>query len=205
MKKWVQKSLMVTVAVLTFGFITPSHDIWQQLQTDNSNYNTIDELKASIPKSPTLEDFKDIHFDVDVAIAQDPSISIDELKLAAKEQAYIKFGSRIAPKIGDEFDERIYPKMLEAIDMTVARLDDEKVHQLAITEYPSGHYKERIFHIKDNKTEQDIIRFHVRTENRVDDGYYYNFHYHTFEDQFAAHYNLGEIYWSKDTPPKWLS
>lgn len=203
MKKWVQKSLMAAVAVLTLGWISPSHDIWQQLDNDKSTYSTLDDLKASIPKSPTIEDFQDIQF---VAPVEDVVVSpIDGLKDAAKEQAYIKFGSRIAPKIGDEFEMNIYPKMLEAIDMTVARLDQETINQLAITEYPSGHYKERIFHIKNSATNEDIIRFHVRTENRLDEGYYYNFHYHTFDDAFATHYNLGEIYWSKNMPPKWLS
>jgi len=203
MKKWIHKSIMVTVAVLTLGLISPSHDIWQQFEHERSNYATLDELKALIPKSPTIDDFQDIQFDV--ALDEQTGPSIDDLKLAAKEQAYIKFGSRIAPKIGDEFEERIYPKMLEAIDMTVARLDDETLKQLAITEYPSGHYKERIFHIKNSVTQRDVIRFHVRTENRVDEGYYYNFHYHTFEDQFATHYDLGEIHWSKNKPPQWLS
>lgn len=203
MKKWIQKSLMAAVAVVTLGAISPSHDFWQQFDSDKSTYSTLEELKASIPKTPSIDDFQDIQFDV--VLDEPKAPSIDDLKLAAKEQAYIKFGSRIAPKIGDEFDERIYPKMLEAIDMTVARLDDDMLQQLAITETPSGHYKERIFHIKDSVTQGDIIRFHVRTENRVDEGYYYNFHYHTFDDQFATHYDLGEIFWSKNTPPKWLS
>lgn len=203
MKRWMQKSIMATVAVLTLGLISPSHDIWQQFDSEKQDYRALDELKASIPKAPSIEDFQDIQFDV--AIDEQVGPSIDDLKLAAKEQAYIKFGSRIAPKIGDEFEERIYPKMLEAIDSTVARLDDETVKQLEITEQPSGEYKERIFHIKNSVTHRDIIRFHVRTENRVDEGYYYNFHYHTFEDKFATHYDLGEIFWSKNTPPKWLS
>ena len=204
MKKWIQKSLMAAVAVLTLGIISPSHDIWQQLDIDRSTYSTLDELKASIPKSPTVEDYQDILF-----VASEDTVAvaspIEGLKDAAKEQAYIKFGSRIAPKIGNEFEENIYPKMLEAIDMTVARLDQDTINQLAITEYPSGHYKERIFHIKNSTTKEDVIRFHVRTENRLDKGYYYNFHYHTFEDAFATHYDLGEIYWSKNMPPKWLS
>lgn len=203
MKKWIQKSLMATVAVLTLGAISPSHDFWQQFDSHKSSYSTIDDLKASIPKTPTIEDFQDIQFDVVLDEKSGPSI--DDLKLAAKEQTYIKFGSRIAPKIGDEFDERIYPKMLEAIDLTIARLDDETINQLAITEQPSGHYKERIFHIKNSVTQRDIIRFHVRTENRIDEGYFYNFHYHTFEDRFATHYDLGEIQWSKNKPPQWLS
>ncbi len=62
-----------------------------------------------------------------------------------------------------------------------------------------------MFNIYDEQTGKDLIRFHVRTENRPGEGYYYNFHYHTAEDQFATHHNLGDVYWSKNTPPKWLS
>ena len=32
MKKWLQKSLIITVALLTFGVITPGHEIWTGLQ-----------------------------------------------------------------------------------------------------------------------------------------------------------------------------
>ena len=31
MKKWFQKSIIITVALLTFGLISPSHFIWEQI------------------------------------------------------------------------------------------------------------------------------------------------------------------------------
>ena len=76
---------------------------------------------------------------------------------------------------------------------------------LSITEYPSGDYAEKMFHLSDKVLGKDLIRFHVRTEKRPLDGYFYNFHYHTAEDGFTVHHSLGDIYWSKNTPPKWLS
>ncbi len=55
----------------------------------------------------------------------------------------------------------------------------------------------KIFNITNSQTGSDLIRFHVRTEKRPQEGYYYNFHYHSAEDDFMAHNNLGDIYWEK--------
>ena len=81
----------------------------------------------------------------------------------------------------------------------------ESLNYIKITEQPSGNYSEKIFNLSDGASGKELIRFHVRTEKRPLEGYYYNFHYHTYEDRFVAHHNVGDIYWSKNTPPKWLS
>lgn len=190
MKNWIQKFLVSAVAVVTLGVITPSHTIWNNLINEQASaksqyanhtvqHTTTDYLETSYP-------FQDI-----------------DLIAVAKDQSYQKFGSKIGPKIQNEFDSIIFPKMQEAIDQTVANMPNA-VH-LSITENPSGNYSEKIFNVFNVATGEDVIRFHVRTENRPFDGYYYNFHYHTSEDDFASHYDLGEVYWSKNTPPKWLS
>lgn len=196
MKKWLQKGLVISVALLTFGLITPNHEIWDTLEQDRSKGAEI-QGSTIFPTTEfvALEEFQ----------YEDDSDVASLLLSAAKEQSYLKFGSRIAPKIGEEFDTYIFPKMQEAIETTVARLDDETVQSIAISERPSGAYSEKIFHISNEQSGQDLIRFHVRTENRPQDGYFYNFHYHTFEDHFAKHHNLGEIFWAKNTPPRWLS
>ena len=200
MKKWLQKGLMISVAVLTLGIIAPNHEIWHHLEEGKEprTYTPdVNNVAAAVQLDQLPTDQQDT--------VDDPQQLVQTMKAAAKEQAYIKFGTRIGPVIGDDFETRILPKIEEAIDVTLARLDQDTMRSLSITERPSGNYSEKIFHIKNEQTKQDVIRFHVRTENRLDDGYYYNFHYHTFEDQFAKHYDLGEIYWSKNTPPKWLS
>lgn len=201
MKKWLQKGLMISVAVLTLGIIAPNHEIWNHLEEGK-------ELRTYTPNGNNVASavqLDQLSTDMQEETADEPQQLVQTMKTAAKEQAYIKFGTRIAPVISDDFEERIFPKMEEAIESTVARLDNDTMRSLSITEKPSGNYSEKIFHIINSQTKKDVIRFHVRTENRLDDGYYYNFHYHTFEDQFAKHYDLGEIYWSKNTPPKWLS
>ncbi|MBO2537051.1 MULTISPECIES: YpjP family protein [Rummeliibacillus] len=197
MKNWLQKLLVSTVAVLTLGLITPSHAIWENLLEHNNNHRT--QLSK---QSTATENYIDT---VQVHEAEDAEAVSEAVLAQAKEQAYVKFGSKIGPKISNEFDNIIFPKIEEVIHMTLDNVNQEEMKNLAITEKPSGNYSEKMFHIYNASTGKDVIRFHVRTENRPFDGYYYNFHYHTYTDQFASHYDLGEIYWSKNTPPKWLS
>lgn len=191
MKKWFKKSIIITVALLTFGLISPDHLIWEQLLD---------------PKNPEKSLFSDTeslrHKQVSLLEEQDFK---DSISIAAREQAYIKFGERIGPVIRNEFDDVIFPRIQEVINTTVSNTEPEKVVNLAITEQPSGEYHEKIFHIYNNDTRKDLIRFHVRTDKKPQEGYYFNFHYHLAKDNYAKHYALGEIYWSKNTPPKWLS
>ena len=202
MKTWVKKSIVIMVAFLTFGLITPTHEIWEAFDQNPSN-------RASIgPSSGTRTALAAEHEnsgDEQLQI-QEEAIDYNALLVdAAREQSYIKFGTKIGPKISNEFDSIIFPKMEEAIAMTVANLDDQTAASLTISERPSGNYGEKIFNVINNETGTDLIRFHVRTEKRPQEGYYYNFHYHSVEDNFMAHNNLGDIYWEKNTPPKWLS
>lgn len=195
MKKWMQRFLVVSVAFLTFGVINPNHEIWHNLE---------DDFKPNRLQEPSANDISSA-IQLDTMLYEENTSIAESLKGAAKTQSYIKFGPRIAEKISGEFDTRIFPKMEEAIDMTLARLEDDKIQYLTITENPSGDYAERIFNIREQGSKVDLLRFHVRTENRPNEGFYYNFHYHTKEDNFVTHYNLGEIYWSKNMPPKWMA
>ena len=82
---------------------------------------------------------------IDVTEIQQETIDYGSLLVdAAKEQSYIKFGTKIGPKISNEFDTIVFPKIEEAIAMTVARLDDESLASLTITEKPSGNYGENL-------------------------------------------------------------
>ncbi len=194
MKKWFQKSIIITVALLTFGLISPNHLIWEQL------LDTKNPTKSIASDANTVE-FEQVSF---LDSLETPDVS-EDITNAAREQAYIKFGNRIGPVIRHEFDDVIFPRIQEAIDTTIAKADKERIANLSITEHPSGEYHEKIFHIYNEDTRKDLIRFHVRTDKKPQEGYYFNFHYHLAEDQYTKHYALGEIFWSKNTPPKWLS
>ncbi|MEK4485551.1 YpjP family protein [Psychrobacillus sp. FSL H8-0484] len=191
MKKWFQKTIIIAVALLTFGLISPNHFIWEQL-LDNKT------PMKSISSDANTTEFQQVSL-IDTL---DP---VESISMAAREQAYIKFGNRIGPVIQNEFDDVIFPRIQEAIDATVAKVEGDQASNLSISEQPSGEYHEKIFHIYNETTKKDLIRFHVRTDKKPQDGFYFNFHYHLAEDKYAKHYALGEIFWSKNTPPKWLS
>lgn len=195
MKKWLQKSLIASVALLTFGVINPGHEIWTLLQ---------DKDDAKQMDASQFEQTYEIDFTETSPIDIVESIE-DNLISSARDLSFMKFGSRIGPVISDEFNEVIFPKIDEAIRMTLRESDDLHKRRISISEKPAGDYSEKVFHIYDMDLKKDIIRFHVRTEKRPQDGFFFNFHYHISDDDFVAHHTIGDIYWSKNTPPKWLS
>ncbi len=199
MKKWLQKTLIVAVALLTFGAISPNHEIWTNLQDKDVSKHSI----GPVPTSNYPIELADAVFEDS---PKDNSGSIEELFItSAKKLSYMKFGTKVGPVIADEFDTVIFPKIEEAIQMTLATTGNLHKRRLAISEKPAGDYSEKIFNVYDLEDRKDLIRFHVRTEKRPKDGYFYNFHYHIADDEFIAHHSIGDIYWAKDTPPKWLS
>lgn len=197
MRQWFQKTLIVAVALLTFGVISPTHEIWTTLHDK-------DEAKQS-DKPSNLQDYQLGLSEFEQDTEEHKKLTEEGIVVSAKEMAYQKFGSKIGPVISSEFDEVIFPKIEEAIQMTFLKSTDLHKRRLAISERPAGDYAEKIFHVKDMDSRKDLIRFHVRTEKRPLDGYFFNFHYHIADDGFVAHHSIGDIYWSKNTPPKWLS
>jgi len=195
MKKWLQKSLIVMVALLTFGVITPGHEIWSALQ---------DKSGSKHEENPS--DKTNYHIEFSEPAVEQQLESIEEtFIITAKELSYEKFGTKIGPIITNEFDEVIFPRIDEAIRTTLNNSGDLAERRLAISKRPAGNYSEKIFHVYDKDTQNDLLRFHVRTDKRPQDGFYFNFHYHVSDDKFTTHRTIGDIYWSKDTPPKWLS
>ena len=200
MKKHLQNFIIALVAVLTLGVISPNHEIWTNLQPKDDTREA-DRLTSS--KHDLQLGLEDSIFERE---SFEQSLTIEDTLFApAKDLAYVKFGSRIGPVIENEFEEIIFPKIEDVIQRTVVSSGGLENRMLSITEYPSGDYAEKMFHLSDKVLGKDLIRFHVRTEKRPLDGYFYNFHYHTAEDGFTVHHSLGDIYWSKNTPPKWLS
>ena len=61
----------------------------------------------------------------------------------------MKFGSRIGPVIENEFEEIIFPKIEDVIQRTVVSTGGLENRMLSITEYPSGDYAEKMFHLSD--------------------------------------------------------
>lgn len=197
MNKWLKKSLFVIVSILTFGLVTPS----QLMNTVNAENHT----DRDVVEAPSIENnFARKNEFIDESQFNKAAFMQDLLK-QAELQSYQKFGTRIKPVIENEFREVILPNIEAALEETAAQFPEDDLQNLTITEQPGKGLSEKIFNIKNAETGKDILRFHVRRENPPQAGYWFNFHYHTYHDEYQTHHDLGSIYWDKNTPPKWMS
>lgn len=197
MNKWIRKSFVVLVSLLTFGLITPT----QLINNVNAEKPTErDTIEAALLRSYSQENS---YFETEEVV--DKEKFLEELIKKAELQSYQKFGTRIKPVIENEFREVILPNIEKALQQTAAQFPTEDLLNLVITETPGKGQSEKIFNIKNNETNTDVLRFHVRRDNPPQAGYWFNFHYHTYHDGFQSHHELGSIYWDKNTPPKWMS
>lgn len=191
-KKWLRKSLVILITILTFGLVSPSSLTW--FIQGHAQRGTHQDHPLSFSLKTENINQQEVF---------DRTKLIMEFKDKAEENAYQKFGERISPKIGEQFHSVIFPKIVEAIDEVTAQFPDSQLQNLAISEKPSGGRSEKIFHIYHSESGTDVIRFHVRQDLVPLEGYWFNFHYHTYQDSFLAHYDLGSIFWDTNTPPKW--
>lgn len=195
---WIRKSFVVLVSILTFGLVTPSLD----LLNSNVQAGSVTQLDAIEPvqplKNPTENDRIDEY-------KTEREVFLEEIIKIAEDQAYVKFGSKIRPVIEDEFREIVLPNIEKVIEQVTNQYPEEDLVNLVITESKGKGDSEKIFHIKNTITKEDVIRFHVRKDHPPLEGYWFNFHYHTYHDHFETHHALGRIFWSKNTPPKWMS
>ncbi len=195
MPLWIRKTLVVMFTILTFGLVTPpqliiieaeaSDDTKANVSENSESTNSISFSNTYIEEMPLEEKF------------------IQSVINEAEQQSVRKFGPVIEKSIGDEFRYVILPKIEEVIMNLSYTMSKDKLKSLVISDQPSSGTSEKIFHIYDRHSGKDVIRFHVRRDHPPLDGYYFNFHYHLASDSFQTHYELGKIYWDKNTPPNW--
>ncbi|MFC0271707.1 YpjP family protein [Metabacillus herbersteinensis] len=193
MNKWLRKSLVILFTIATFGLVAPPAALTIEKHTSE------DTLEES-----SLQQFERQNFDL-TNHHIDKDTYIDTLLLEAKQQSFEKFGEKIANVIENDFEEVIFPKMEEVISYYLNEQEDDHFKNIAISKIPTGGKTEKIFHIYDEETGEDVLRFHVRRDHPPQQGYWFNFHYHTYHDSFQSHKELGSIYWDKNTPPNWKS
>lgn len=195
MPHWLKKTLVTFITVCTFGLVTPPSILLDEAKADkptgqsnveNTSYTYVENYEQNY-EQVTEETFL--------------TYAMQE----AEKQSMQKFGTKIGPAIEDEFKDIVLPKIEEAIVTLTNDVGEEALQSLTISQRPAGGKQEKIFHIYDTKTGNDLLRFHVRRDNPPQDGHYFNFHYHRYDDGFTAHHELGDIYWAKNTPPQWLS
>lgn len=197
MKNWsriLKKSLVVGLSVLSFGIITPSQ--YQDWYEGNS-------IKES--KNNPFIDHNDYRSSESAEAVFSQADFLSYAILNAEKQSFEKFGERIGPYIKDEFYASVLPQIEATLQQFSSEIPEERLVNVAISEKPSGGRGEKIFHLYDRETSEDLIRFHVRRENPPGEGHWFEFHYHTYKDNFDSHHSMARIYWSQNTPPKWLS
>lgn len=187
MKRWVRKTLVLLFTIVTFGLVSPPDILLADENTSGP---------SSQESTSTVAIFSDPY--------HDESNFMETFIAKAEKQSFEKFGNRIGPVIEDEFKSIIFPKMEEVIKHFL-KVEKENFEHVMISSKPSGGKSEKIFHIYDEKTGNDLIRFHVRVDHPPQEGYWFNFHYHTYHDHFQTHYHLGKIYWDRNTPPNWMT
>jgi len=195
MPKWLRKSLLVLVTIVTFGMVTPQALLAEPANGDKHAKRDIFESNPPVQEESFYE----------AELVSERDKFINQMAKQAEVQSFVKFGNKIKPVIEDEFREVILPNIEKVISEVAAQYPEEDLSQLVISEVPSGGTSERIFHISNQQESKDVIRFHVRRDHPPKEAFAFNFHYHTDHDHFQTHHDLGNIRWNKNTPPKWIS
>ncbi|WP_249869535.1 YpjP family protein [Oceanobacillus saliphilus] len=202
MKFWMRKIAVVLITIATLGIYTPTALLEMNTDESEDTFSSNADVNETVSESSEAEQ-------IDFNIAHEEIASrdyvVNQLTEKAKEQTITKFGPKIADRVEDEFTSIILPNIESVLQTIVEENASDDYTYFAITEEPAKGYGERIFNVYDNKKDEDVAKFHVRRDNRPLEGYYFNFHYHLSNDGFKEHYNLGEIFWEKNTPPKWMA
>jgi len=202
MPTWMRKITVVLVTIITLGVYVPigllETDASEREDKNDSSISALADKEADAAISSDTHDNE-----IDKLTSKD--YVVHDLTEQAKSQTLTKFGPRIADQVEADFSASILPQMEMAFANLIEEADGTAHSYYEITENPTRGYGERIFHVYDGRTNEYIARFDVRRENRPQEGYYFHFHYHLSNDNFKRHYPIGEVYWDKNTPPKWMA
>ncbi|WP_102346468.1 YpjP family protein [Bacillus sp. Marseille-P3661] len=211
MKIWMRKIFVVFVTILTFGMVVPHMptNVDRNVKENSDVSDKQDSLLLTEEVEEQQETNQELSWDSISTYIDNREELISTFTAYSTNQAeqlsMMKFGRTIAPVIGDEFKQVILPKIEEAISTLAQELDEDVIRELVISENPAKGLGEKIFHVYNRSTGEDLIRFHVRRDHPPMDGYWFNFHYHKYTDRFQTHHTMGSIYWDKNTPPHWMS
>ncbi|WP_217587685.1 YpjP family protein [Lentibacillus saliphilus] len=215
MKRWMQKIFVALIAVLTLGLYIPQ----SPLTVDHDEHKGEVSSKTGSEKSVRANHIEDAGHTAQAlprtesTEALQPTSGLQDanelfarsIVNEAKTQTITKLGPKIADRIDLDFTTDILPKIEEVLDGLLQEAGTENIPYYSITEQPTGGLGEMIFNVYDERTKEDIARFHVRRDNRPQEGYWFNFHYHLQDDNFENHHTIGDVYWDKNTPPNWMA
>lgn len=201
MKLLMRRLTIIMMSILTLGAYIPPLD-WND-DTKGNDAELPDDKKQSADAA--FDEVSDSTYDIDEDLWSVDDY-IDNMTYQAREQMLSKLGPKIVNRVEDDLMEDILPQMEEVISSIYDSQSESPLPpNLSITEHPGTGYGEKIFHIYDEDAATDVVRFHVRRDMKPKQGYFFNFHYHLKEDDFEEHHTLGDVYWDKNTPPKWMT
>lgn len=203
MKLWGRRIFVVLVSVLTLGMYIPPTYVHTDAAENKEVAKQDDANTFTTPSDELVDD--DPEEDESVPESDSTEDHVKVIIDQAKAQTVTKMGPRIIEKVDADMTNDILPKIEEVVEMIVVEAGDEEVPYYEISEESTPGYGEKIFNLYNHKTKEEIARFHVRRDKRPGEGYWFNFHYHLNQDDFVKHHSIGEIYWEKNTPPKWMS
>lgn len=198
--------IMVMLSLLSFNL--PLIDQWfeKESQQDVTTKFKNDSQKAIVYKA-AVEDY-DLFPAVVGYPAQYEHIELEAHWLTESmimEQAYKqgmqKFGENIAQKIEPAFKEEIMPELKHVVSQLLINNHFHDPEEIGLTQSPASGRGEKIMHVFDRRTGDDLLRFHVRLDRPPKKGHVFQFHYHIANDNYHGHHYLGSIYWGKNEPP----
>ena len=178
MKLWMKKTLVVLFTIVTFGLVSPP----AALMTDKPSGQS-----SSLEQNDYTAFYDEHALPGEEKAGREPELLFQsyqqQLLGDAENQSFLKFGSKISPVIEDDYRSEILPKIEDVITGHLAKFQDDEAYQdVVISSKPSAGKTEKIFHVYNRLTGEDLLRFHVRRDHPPQDGYWFNFHYHTAED-----------------------
>lgn len=200
-KLWMKKLSVILITFMTLGlYIPPTYlDVSAKDNESIPEKEDINENGSAVPEMEIKgQENNDSSF-------YESGILVGMLTEQATQQTVSKLGPKIYNQVEAEFTSTILPGIEEVLENILMEAGEEKLPYYGITEQPAQGYGERIFNVYDYQKKQDVARFHVRRDNRPGEGYWFNFHYHVSKDGFENHHLIGELYWDKNTPPKWMA
>ncbi|KAB8137883.1 hypothetical protein F9U64_07495 [Gracilibacillus oryzae] len=201
MKMWMKKITVLMVTILTLGFYIPP--IYVDADLDESGKGEVSPDNNDL--SNVTKQQVNLELQEESVVGNSNELYLEALTDQAKYQLMEKLGERISLTIDRELEEIVLPNMELVLDNLYAKIGEEQSQYLVIAEDPASGYGERIFNLYDVDQKKDIATFHVKQVKRPKEGYYFQFHYHLAHDNFTEHYTIADIYWGKNTPPKWMS
>ncbi|GAQ18247.1 protein YpjP [Oceanobacillus picturae] len=199
MKLWLRKAAVVLITIMTLGMYVPPAFLNADESKDDISAKT--DIKEDISTSVAEADSP-----LEEESQEDKSVSfVQSMTSDAKVQTMKKLGPKISSQIDPVFLDTILFGVEEAVTKTLATVDESDYPFIGITDQPTDGWGEKIFNLYDVRTDKALAKFHVRRDNRPMEGYWFNFHYHVSNDRFETHREIGEIFWSKNVPPKWMA